>query len=68
LNNISDIYVNINKDGKGTITFGVAKYKLWMNSYNLFPELGGSRNSPKFEMIDDAKSVYDQIKHLQRIE
>jgi hypothetical protein len=56
------------KDGKGTITFGVAIYKLWMNSYYLFPELGSSRNSPKFEMIDDAKSVYDQIKHLQRKE
>jgi hypothetical protein len=68
IKNIPEINLQIQKEGKGTILFGQANYFYWMSPVNWFFDLGLSKNPPKFEMINDAKMVYDQIIHLQKNE
>lgn len=63
---IPEINISSKEDGKGTITFGATHPMAWMNSGSGFPSLGRYNISPSFDMIDDAKAIYQQIKQLQR--
>lgn len=68
IKNIPEINLQIQKEGKGTILFGQANYLYWVSTVNWFFDLGLSKNPPKFELINDAKAVYNQIIHLQKDE
>jgi hypothetical protein len=64
LRTLSDITLTQKSDGSGTITFGAADKNPWWNAGGL----GGGRGRPappSFEMIQDAKKVYDIIREAQ---
>ena len=63
---LPEINLNTKSNGKGTITFGPTHPLDWMHTSGVF--MGRSRypTSPSFELIDDVKTVYQQIKRLQR--
>jgi hypothetical protein len=63
---LPEININIKSDGNGTITFGASHPMAWMYSGSGFPKMGRYNIAPSFEMIDDAKTVYQNIKRLQR--
>lgn len=65
LRTLSDITLAQKSDGSGTITFGAADQSSWWNAGGW----GGRRGRPappSFEMIQDAKKVYDIIREAQR--
>ncbi len=62
---ITDISISTKSNGKGTITFGTPNSRSWMNSLNWFPNSSTSNDVPRFEMIEDAKMVYEHIKRFQ---
>jgi hypothetical protein len=66
LNQLPEINISTRSNGKGTITFGASHPMAWMYSGSSFPNMGRYNFAPSFEMIDDAKTVYQQIKRLQR--
>ena len=65
LKTLSDINFNKKADGTGTITFGPIHPVGWMYSGNWWPGTG-RYTSPGFEMINNAKEVYDKIRAAQR--
>lgn len=65
LRTLADITLDQKTDGMGTITFGAADKSSWWNSGGS----GGKRGQPappSFEMIQDAKKVYEIIMDAQR--
>ena len=62
---LPEINMSTNGDGKGTITFGASHPMAWMYSGSGFPNMGRYNIAPSFEMIDDARTVYQHIKRLQ---
>ncbi len=66
IKNLPEINIRTTSNDKGTITFGASHPMSWMNSGIGFPTTGRYQIAPSFEMIDDAKTVYQHIKRLQR--
>jgi hypothetical protein len=66
LRKLQEININVKTDGKGTITFGPSDPMSWMYAGGGFPNTGRYHIAPSFEMIDDAKVVYQHIKRLQK--
>ena len=64
LESAPDISLTENSDRSGTITFGATPYYgRWPQRNLWFPGMTGQ---PVFEMIDDARSVYDIIQNMKR--
>lgn len=63
---LPEINVSTKANGKGTISFGPSHPMAWMYGGSGFPAMGRYYAPPSFELIDDARSVYQQIKQLQR--
>ena len=63
---LPEINISTKSDGKGTIIFGALHPMAWMYSGSGFPNMGRYNIAPSFEMIDDAKTVYQHLKSLQR--
>jgi hypothetical protein len=61
-----EINISTNSSGKGTITFGPSRPMAWMYTGNFSPIMGRYNISPSFEMIDNATTVYQEIKRLRR--
>jgi hypothetical protein len=66
LKKLPEINLSTKSNGKGTITFGASHPMAWMYGGSGFPNMGRYHIAPSFEMIDDAKTVYQHIKRLQR--
>ena len=65
LRTLSDISIDEKSDGSGTITFGPSHPASQWYSGARFP--GGSQQfAPAFEMIPNAKNVYEMIRTAQR--
>jgi hypothetical protein len=65
LSTLSDITLEQKSDGSGTITFGVAnKISRW--NAGMWGVRRERQAPPSFEMIQDAKKVYEIIKEAQR--
>ncbi len=62
---LPEINISTKSDGKGTITFGASHPMAWIYSGSGFPNMGRYNIAPSFEMIGDAKTVYQHIKRLQ---
>ena len=52
LGTLSDVTLTEGRGGSGTITFG--------------PQLPRQAKAPRFDLIDDAKAVYEQVRSAQR--
>jgi hypothetical protein len=63
---LPEINISTNSSGKGTITFGASHSMAWMNSGLGFPNMSRYNLAPTFELIENAKVVYQQIKSIQR--
>lgn len=66
LKKLPEINISTRGNGKGTITFGASHPMAWMYAGSGFPNTGRYNIAPSFEIIDDAKTVYQHIKRLQR--
>jgi len=66
LQQIPEINITTRSNGSGTITFGASHPMAWAYSGSGFPNMGRYNIAPSFEMVDDVKMVYQQIKRLQR--
>jgi len=66
LKQIPEINITTRSNGTGTITFGASHPMAWMYSGSGFPNMGRYQIAPSFDMIEDAKMVYQQIKRLQQ--
>jgi hypothetical protein len=66
LKKLPEINLSTGGHGSGTITFGTSHPMAWMYAGSGFPNMGRYQIAPSFEMIDDAKTVYQHIKRLQR--
>ena len=65
LRTLTDISLNEKKEGHGSITFGQENpMASWFGGAS-FPGMG-AYNSPKFEMITNAKDVYNKIREAQK--
>ena len=60
---LSDITLNERSDGTGTITFGPTNPLAQMYGGTWWP---GLQQTPSFEMIPDARRVYDMVRDAQR--
>lgn len=65
LTKLSEINLNIRNNGRGTITFGTSYSMAWMYAGTGFPNRGRYL-APSFDIIDDARTVYQHIKRLQQ--
>jgi hypothetical protein len=66
LRKLPEININVKNDGKGTITFGASDPMAWMYTGGGFPNTRRYNVAPSFEMIENAKTVYQYIKRLRR--
>jgi hypothetical protein len=66
LKSLSELNISTRSDGRGTVTFGASHPMSWMYSGSGFPNMGRYHIAPSFDMIHDAKTVYQHIKRLQR--
>jgi hypothetical protein len=66
LKKLPEINISTKGDGKGTIIFGAAHPMAWMYAGSSFPTMGRYQIAPSFDMIEEAKTVYQHIKRLQR--
>jgi hypothetical protein len=66
LRTMTDISLSEKSNKSGTITFGQENALLSFFNANSFPGMGGGSNVPKFEFIENAKDVYNQIRDLQK--
>ncbi len=64
---LPEISVSMRRNGRGTITFGTANPMAWMYANSGIPGTGTYHAAPCFDMIEDVKLVYQQVK-LQRRE
>src|SRR5512138_2866385 len=58
LKKLPEINLNTKSNGRGTITFGASHPMAWMYAGSGFPNMGRYHVAPSFEMVDDAKMVY----------
>jgi hypothetical protein len=65
LRTLTDVSVDENSDGSGTITFGATNPTSWWHS-DLSFQGWGQQSTPSFESISEAKKVYDIIRNAQR--
>ncbi len=66
LRTMSDVSLSEKSNKSGTITFGQENALLsFLGAYS-FTGMSGGSNVPKFEFIDNAKNVYNQIRDLQK--
>jgi Bacterial PH domain len=66
LNTLTDVSLTENADGTGTITFGPASAlssMFW--GYSWWPG-AGTQMGPRFDLVPDAKKVYDTIRAAQK--
>ena len=66
LKKLSEINISTKANGRGTITFGASHPMAWMYAGSGMPNMGRYQIAPSFDMIEDAKTVYQHIKRLQR--
>jgi hypothetical protein len=66
LKKLSEINISTKGNGRGTITFGASHPMAWMYAGGGFPNMGRYQVAPSFEMIDDARTIYQHIKRLQK--
>jgi len=65
LNTLSDVTLTEGRSGKGSITFGPqSPLGSMFSGTSSWP--GARQQSPCFDLIDDAKTVYEQIRSAQR--
>jgi len=62
---LSDISLTEKADGKGTILFGQDNPRSSWFGGGWFPGMSGSQ-TPRFEMIEDAKLIYNRIRNAQQ--
>src|SRR5262245_43215078 len=65
LRTLDVISLNEKSDGSGTITFGLASRRYYGYDGTRFPGLG-QHTIPQFEMIQNAKSVYETVRCAQQ--
>ncbi len=65
LKTMTDVSLAENANGYGTIVFGQENQMMSMFMGGGFPGMGGS-NTPKFELIENAKHVYKQLREHQK--
>jgi hypothetical protein len=65
LKTLTDVSLEEKSDGSGTITFGASTPMPWWSSGMAFPGWG-PQSAPGFEMIQNAKQVYETIRTAQR--
>ena len=65
LKSMSDVSMSEKANGCGTIIFGQENQMMNMFMGGGFPGMGGS-NTPKFELIENAKQVYNQLREQQK--
>ncbi len=65
LKTMSDVSLSEKSDGHGTITFGQENQMMSMFMGGSFPDMDGS-TVPKFELIKDAKQIYNQLRAQQK--
>lgn len=65
LKTLTDVSLDEKLGGSGTITFGAINPMSWWYSGMAFPGWGPSP-TPAFELIQNAKSVYETIRNAQR--
>jgi hypothetical protein len=65
LNTLSDVTLNESRSGQGSSTFG-PRSPLGSVFGGMSSWPGGPHQSPRFDLIDDAKTVYEQIRRAQR--
>jgi len=65
LRNLPEMNLDDRNDGRGTITFGSSTLAVQVYSGSGIPSTGRYKIPPSFEMIDDAKQVYQLITHVQ---
>jgi hypothetical protein len=63
---LPEINLSVKRNGRGTIIFGTSHPWDWFYAGSGWPTRGSYNLSPRFEMIEDVKIVYQQIKRLQR--
>ncbi|HEX8424120.1 MAG TPA: PH domain-containing protein [Pyrinomonadaceae bacterium] len=68
LSTLGDITLDERGDGSGTITFAPANPLGRMGNFGTWPGAGASRGqmTPRFEMIPQARKVYEMIRGAQR--
>lgn len=65
LNTLSDVTLTEGRGGQGTITFGPqSPFGSMFGGTSSWP--GAQQQSPRFDLIDDAKGVYEKIRSAQR--
>ena|ERR1700761_4684557 len=65
LGTLSDVTLTEGRDGKGTITFGPqSPFASMFGGTSSWP--GAPQQAPRFDLIDDAKGVYEKIRSAQR--
>lgn len=64
LQRLPEINLTTRSNGRGTITFGASHPMSWMYMGGGFPNMGRYHIAPSFEMIGNAKMVYQKIKQL----
>ena len=65
LKTLSEINISVKSNGSGTITFGASHPMAWWHSGFVWPGMG-RYTAPAFEMIDNAKQVYELLWKAQR--
>ncbi len=64
LNTLSDVTLTEGRNGRGSITFGPqGPFGSMFGGTSSWP--GGQQQSPRFDLIDDAKLVYEKIRNVQ---
>jgi hypothetical protein len=68
LSTLGDITLDERADGSGTITFAAVSPLGRMGNFGAWPGVGATRGAvpPSFEMIPQAKKVYEMIRGAQR--
>jgi hypothetical protein len=64
LQRLPEINLTTRSNGRGTITFGASHPMSWMYAGGGFPTTARYHMAPSFEMINNAKMVYQKIKQL----
>jgi hypothetical protein len=65
LRTLTDVSLSEKADRRGTITFGQEHPMQWWSGGGAFPGTGAA-SVPRFEMIENAKMVYNQIRGAQK--
>ena len=65
LRTLTDVSLDEKSDGSGTITFGATNPMSWWSGGMSFPGWG-QQSTPSFELILEAKQVYEIIRDAQR--